>query len=125
MLAALNLGAVILGVGAGGLTASLIALGLGTGLSVVGIDEGPGIGLVIGVMTGFATGGWIAGWRARHSHRFHGMITGLLLAFLIVIVARFGGSPAPTWVVIWQALLAVVISGLAGWLAGRRKTVHD
>lgn len=124
MLAALNLGAVILGVGAGGLTASIVALGLSTGLSLLGVDEGPGIGLVVGVLAGFATGGWIAGWRARHSHRFHGMVTGLLLAFLIVIVARFGGSPAPTWVVVWQAVLAVVISGLAGWLAGRRKTAR-
>ncbi len=124
MLAALNLGAVILGVGTGGLTASIVALGLSAGLSFLGIDQGPGIGVVIGVMTGFATGGWIAGWRARHSHRFHGMVTGLLLAFLIVIAARFGGSLAPTWVVIWQAFLAVVISGLAGWLAGRRKTVR-
>lgn len=125
MLATLNLGAVILGVGTGGLVASLLALGLSVGLTFAGLDTGPGIGLVVGVLSGFAAGGWIAGWRAPHSQRFHGMVTGLLLAFLVVIVARFGGSPAPTWVVIWQALLAVVISGLAGWLAGRRKTVRD
>lgn len=124
MLTALNLGAVIFGVGAGGLTASIVALGLSAGLSLLGVDEGPGIGLVIGVLAGFAIGGWIAGWRALHSHRFHGMVTGLLLAFLIVIVARLGGSLAPTWVVVWQALLAIVISGLAGWLAGKRKAVR-
>lgn len=124
MLATLNLGAVILGVGTGGLVASLLALGLSVGLTFAGLDTGPGIGLVIGILSGFAAGGWIAGWRAPHSQRFHGMVTGLFLAFLVVIVARFGGSPAPTWVVIWQAFLAVVISGLAGWLAGRRKTAQ-
>lgn len=125
MLATLNLGAVILGVGAGGLTASLVALGLSTGLGLLGIDGGPVIGVLIGVVAGFASGGWIAGWRARHSHRFHGMVTGLLLAFMVVIVARFGGSAAPTWVVVWQAVLAVAVSGLAGWLAGRRRAIRN
>lgn len=122
MLATLNLGAVILGVGAGGLTASLAALGLSIGLRSMGLESGPDIGLVIGVVAGFATGGWIAGWRAPHTHRFHGMVTGLLLAFMVVVVARFGGSQASTWVIAWQAVLAVAVAGLAGWLAGRRKT---
>lgn len=121
MLATLNLGAVILGVGTGGLTASLLALGLSFVLSLTGLESGPGIGLVVGVLCGFAAGGWVAGWRAPHSQRFHGMVTGLLLAFMVVIVARFGGSAAPTWVVVWQTVLAVIVSGLAGWLAGRRK----
>ena len=121
MLATLNLGAVILGVGAGGLTASLLALGLSVGLTLLGVADGAGIGLVVGVLVGFATGGWVAGWRAPHSHRFHGMVTGLLLAFMVVVVARVGGSSAPTWVVVWQAVLAVAIAGLTGWLAGRRK----
>lgn len=121
MLAALNFGAVALGVGAGALIASLVALLLGGGLTVFGLDDGAGVGLVIGIVTGLATGGWVAGSRAVHSERFHGMVTGLLLAFIVVVIARLGGSPASTLVVIWQAVLAIAISGLAGWLAGRRK----
>lgn len=124
MLATLNLGAVILGVGAGGLTASLVALGLSIVLRLLGLESGPGVGLVIGVLAGFAVGGWIAGWRAPHTHRFHGMVTGLLLAFTVVVVARLGGSTASTWVIVWQAVLAVAIAGLAGWLAGRRKATR-
>ncbi len=122
MLAALNLGALLISVAAGGLTASLVGLIVGGALSLTGLDNGPDIGLVTGVFAGLATGGWIAGARSRHSHRFHGMVSGLLQAFVIVIIARLGGSPASTPTVLWLALLAIVIGGLFGWLAGRRKT---
>lgn len=125
MLATLNLGAVILGVGVGGLTASLLALGLSTGLTLLGLEGGPGIGLVVGVVAGFAAGGWIAGWRAPHTHRFHGMVTGLLLAFMVVMVARIRGSSPSTWVIVWQVVLAIATAGLAGWLAGRWKSSKE
>jgi putative membrane protein (TIGR04086 family) len=121
VLAALNLGAVILGVASGGFSASLLGLLVSVTLTLAGVDDGPAIGLVLGIVSGLAIGGWVAGARARHSHRFHGAVTGLLLAFLIVVVARLGGSPAPTPTVVWLAVLAVLISGLAGWLAGRKK----
>lgn len=121
MLAALNLGAVALGVASGLLTASVIALILSGGLSLLGVEGGADIGLVIGIVSGLTAGGWVAGSRAVHSERFHGMVTGLLLAFVVVIIARLGDSPASTAVVIWLAVLSVAISGLAGWLAGRRK----
>jgi putative membrane protein (TIGR04086 family) len=122
MIAALNFGAVIGGVAAGALSASLLALLFGSVLTLVGLDNGDGIGLVVGIVLGLASGGWVAGSRANHSERFHGMVTGLLLAFVVVAVARLGGSTASTLVVVWQAFLAVVISGLAGWWAGRNKT---
>lgn len=125
MLAALNLAAVALGVAAGSLTASLLALLASGGLTLVGVEDGAGIGLVIGVVSGLAAGGWVAGSRAIHSERFHGMVTGLLLAFVVVIIARLGDSPASTGVVIWLAFLSVAISGVAGWLAGRRKRSAD
>jgi hypothetical protein len=48
-------------------------------------------------------------------------VTGLLLAGLIIVVARMGGSPAPTVTVVWLAVVAATIAGLTGWLAGRRK----
>jgi putative membrane protein (TIGR04086 family) len=120
MLAALNLGAVALGVAAGALTASLSALLFSGGLSLLGLEDGADIGLVAGIVAGLAVGGWLAGSRAVHSQRFHGMVTGLLLAFVVMVIARLGGSPASTPVVIWLAVVSIAISGLAGWLAGRR-----
>ncbi|HEU4895841.1 MAG TPA: TIGR04086 family membrane protein [Acidimicrobiia bacterium] len=122
MIAALNFGAVLGGVAAGALSASLFALLFSSILTLAGLENGDGIGLVVGIVLGLATGGWVAGSRANHSERFHGMVTGLLLAFVVVVVARLGGSDASTLVVVWQAFLAIVISGFAGWWAGRKKT---
>jgi hypothetical protein len=122
MLAALNFGVLLMSVAAGGLTASLLGLIVGGILSMVGVEDGAGIGLVVGIVAGLMVGGWIAGARSAHSHRFHGMITGLLLAFIIVIVARLGGSSASTTSVIWLAVLSIAISGFSGWFAGARKT---
>jgi hypothetical protein len=121
MLAALNLGAVALGVAAGGLAASLLALILGGALSLAGADWGADVGLVVGILVGLWVGGWIAGARAVHSSRFHGEITGLALAFLIMLISRLGGSNAGSWTVLWLAVVSLVVAGLAGWLAGRRK----
>ena len=116
----MNIGAVLVGVATGGLAASILGLVLGSGLALIGVDQGPGIGLVIGVISGLAAGGWVSGMRARHSARFHGAVTGLVMAFLVLVIAVLGGSPAPTSSVIWLAVLSTVISGLSGWLAGRR-----
>lgn len=121
MLAALNLGAIVLGVAAGGLTASVVGFLLGVVLSLLGIEGGADIGLVIGIVAGLGAAGWVAGLKARHSERFHGAVTGLLIAFLVMVIARLGGSQAPTLTVLWLALVAVLISGMSGWLAGRRK----
>jgi putative membrane protein (TIGR04086 family) len=121
VLAALNFGALALGVAAGTLTASLLALLVSIGLSLIGVEAGPDIGLVLGIVAGLAAGGWVAGARSAHSHRFHGMVTGLVLAFVIVAVARLGGSEAPLPTVLWLAVLSIAISGIAGWLAGRRR----
>jgi hypothetical protein len=117
VLAALNFGAVILGVGAGGLAASLISLLLGFLLGLIG-QWGPDVGLVVGIVSGLAVGGWLAGNRSIHSHRFHGSVTGLVLAFVVVVVARFGGSPANTGTVLWLAAVSGSDRG-AGRLARR------
>jgi putative membrane protein (TIGR04086 family) len=120
VIAALNLGAVLLGVAAGGLTSSIIGFGLAAILTVFGLESGADIGLVVGVVSGLALGGWVAGSRSRHSQRFHGAVTGLLLAFLIMVIAVLGGSPASTLSIIWLAFVAILVSGVCGWLAGRR-----
>lgn len=121
VLAALNFGALLAGVATGGLAASFVALVVGSALAVFGVETGPEMGLAIGVFAGLAAGGWVAGARARHSHRFHGMVTGLVLAFLILVIARFGGSPASAPTVIWLAVISVAVAGTTGWLGGRRR----
>jgi LPXTG-motif cell wall-anchored protein len=120
VLAALNLVTVGLGIGAGGLSATILAFVASGLLGLAGADA-PYAGLLIGITLGFAVGGWVAGRMAPHSERFHGAVTGLLLAGIYIVVARMGGSPAGTWSVLWLALIGAVVSGTAGWLAGRRK----
>jgi hypothetical protein len=80
------------------------------------------VGLVVGIVSGLAVGGWLSGNRSAHSHRFHGSVTGLLLAFVVVVVARFGGSPREYRDCSVAGLVSIVIGGLAGWLGGRRRT---
>jgi hypothetical protein len=121
VLAALNLTAIGLGLGAGGLSATVIGLILGFGLDIAGFESGPDIGLVVGVASGLVVGGWVAGLMSRHSGRFHGAITGLLLAAVVTVVARFGGSPAETWAVVWVYVFSAAISGFSGWMADRRR----
>lgn len=120
VLAAVNIGAVALGVATGGLVASIIGLLAGSILSLSGLESGPDLGLIIGIVLGLGAGGWIAGLRSRHSERFHGAITGLIIAFLVMTIARLGGSPATIGTILWLALISVGISGFAGWAAGRR-----
>jgi hypothetical protein len=122
MLAALNIAAVGLGVGAGGLSATVAAFAFSLLLGATD-DDAPYGGLLIGIVIGFAVGGWVAGRLAPHSERFHGAVTGLLLAGVYIVVASLGGSTAGTGSVLGLALIAVVVSGAAGWLAGRRKRV--
>ena len=120
MLAALNIVAVGLGVGAGGLTATVVGFAAGAILALVDMDA-PYAGLLIGIVIGFGVAGWVAGRMARHSERFHGAVSGLLLAGLYIVVASLGGGVVATGSVLGLALIAVVVAGGAGWLAGRRK----
>lgn len=121
VIAALNFGAVALGVAAGGLVASVVGLLVSGGLAIIGVQSGPDIGLALGVFSGLAAGGYLAGARSKHSHRFHGMVTGLILAFMLMVIARFGGSPAGASTILLLALVSVLVSGVFGWFAGRRR----
>ena len=120
MLAALNIVALGLGVGAGGLTATVVGFLSSWFLAVIDTDA-PDAGLLIGIVIGFAVAGWVAGRMARHSERFHGAVSGLLLAGLYIVVASLGGGVVATGSVLGLCLIAVVVAGGAGWLAGRRK----
>lgn len=111
----------MVGIATGTLVASFVGFVLAWLLTVIGVEAGSDIGLMLGIISGLGAGGWLAGMKARHSERFHGAVTGLLLAFVITAIAVLGGSLAPTSSILLLALLAVLISGLSGWLAGRRK----
>jgi hypothetical protein len=121
MLAALNVGAVALGLAGGGLTATIASLALGATLSGLGVPDGADLGLLFGVILGFAFGGWLGGRMAVHSHRFHGSVTGLLLGGLIVLLASTGSTTLSVIDILTLALVAVVVGGLGGWLGGRNR----
>ena len=121
MLATLRFQAVLLGVGAGALVATLFAVVSAVVLTALGVEDGAAVGLAPSIVAGFVAGGVVAGRGATVSHRFHGSVTGLVIAGLVVAVARLGGSPAPTPQVLLIALLGVVAGGLGGAIAGRRR----
>jgi hypothetical protein len=120
MLASLRIPAVLLGIGAGALAATLVALVVETAVQIATDGIEPGAGLVPGVMIGFFAGGFVAGRSAIIAHRFHGSVTGLALTGLVVFIARLGGSPAGIGPVLFLALLGMLIGGLGGTWAGRR-----
>lgn len=118
MLATLRIPAVVMGVGAGSLIATVVAVVVGSLLGLAGLE--PGAGLAASILAGFAGGGYVAGKGAVVGHRFHGAVAGLLIAGLVVAIARLGGSPAPTPQVLLLAGFGVVAGGAGGTVAGRR-----
>ncbi|HEY5891048.1 MAG TPA: hypothetical protein VIW94_10155 [Acidimicrobiia bacterium] len=122
MLAALNVTAVGLGLAGGGLVATIVALGLGGLLSVMDVDDGANLGLLVGIVVGLVFGGWVAGRGAVHSNWFHGSIVGLALAAVIIALASFAEAKISILTVIWMAFLSSLIAGLGGFLGGRSRT---
>jgi putative membrane protein (TIGR04086 family) len=120
VLASLRILAIVIGVGIGALSATVLSLLLWLILTVAGMDDAPLAGLTAAILIGLIIGGYAAGRMAIVAHRFHGSVTGLVIAALVLVIARFGGSPAPTGQVLWLSLLAVVLGGAGGALAGRR-----
>lgn len=121
MLASLRILPVLVGLGIGTLSAALLSLVLWLALTAFGFDDAALAGLTFAMLFGLVVGGYAAGRIAVVAHRFHGSVTGLVIAALVLVIARFGGSPAPTAQVLWLALLAVVFGGLGGAIAGSRK----
>lgn len=121
MWASLSWRAIWTGLAAGALLAAVI-FGVGY-LATVSLKTGPARGVILvgSVLLGLFAGGWVAGRMALHSGRFHGSLTGLGLALLVVVIARMGGSPAPTSSVLILAALAILLGGIGGWLAGSRR----
>ncbi|MEX2654874.1 MAG: TIGR04086 family membrane protein [Acidimicrobiia bacterium] len=120
MLASLRIIAVLVGLGIGGLTATVLSLVFWLILTAFGFDDAALAGLTVALLFGFVAGGYASGRMAIFSHRFHGSVSGLVIAALVLVIARLGGSPAPTAQVLWLALLAMVLGGLGGAIAGAR-----
>jgi len=119
LLAAVRWGAVILGFGAGGIAATVLALFFWLLFSALGVQDAPLAGLTLAILLGFATAGVVAGRLTRISHHFHGSLAALGLASMVVVIARLGGSPAPTPQVLLLAGLAIFL-GSVGGLIGKR-----
>lgn len=111
---------VLVGLAAGALAATILGLFLWPVLALLGVDRAPLAGLTLGVLGGLVSAGFVAGRMALTAPRFNGSVAGLGLAGLVVVVARLGGSPAPTGQVLWLALIAVALGGVGGVVGGRR-----
>lgn len=112
--------AVLLGV-TGGLLGSGLAFALLALLARMARSETiAGLALTLSVLVGFSFGSFVAGRMAIVNGRFHGSITALVVAGIVIVVAAFGGSPAPLGSVLLLALIAVVVGGIGGSLGSRR-----
>jgi putative membrane protein (TIGR04086 family) len=121
MLGTLRLSAVMIGTAGGALVAAVAFL---LGLLVarlIGAEEGPAVVLSVSLLAGLAGGGYLAGRVAPFNGRFHGSITGLAMAAVVLLISLLGGSPAPTSQVALLAAIAIVVGGFSGWLGGRRR----
>lgn len=118
MWAALSWRAIWLGLAVGSLVAG-VTFGIGYLISAAFPGLPRGLVLTLSIMVGLISGGLTAGRIAPGQGRFHGSLTGLGMALVVVVVARLGGSPAPTGQVLWLALLAILLGGLAGWFGER------
>lgn len=121
MLGTLRISAVMIGTAGGALVAAATFL---LGLLVarlIGAEEGPAVVLSVSLLAGLAGGGYLAGRVAPFNGRFHGSITGLAMAAVVLIISLLGGSPAPTSQVALLAGIAIVVGGFSGWLGGRRR----
>ena len=121
MLGVVRISAVMIGTAAGTLLAAAIFL---VGILVarlVGADEGPAVVLTVSLLAGLSGGGFLAGRVAPFNGRFHGSVTGLAMAAIVLVISVLGGSPAPTGQVALLAAIAIVVGGFSGWLGGRRR----
>jgi hypothetical protein len=119
MLGTLRLSAVMIGAAAGArVSAGIFLVGLLIA-RLAGSEEGPAAVLSVSLLGGLAAGGFLAGRVAPFNGRFHGSITGLAMAAVVLAISVLGGSPAPTGQVVLLAAIAIVVGGVSGWLGGR------
>ena len=115
----LSIGAIIMGAVVGVLVAALISL-IGWGiLFQTAIDNPEDPALMAGVVIGLIGAGYTGGRLARPSAT-HGILAGLVMAFIVGAVSIVSGSPAPLITIAILVLLSGVLGRLGGLLAGRR-----
>ncbi|HEY3428154.1 MAG TPA: hypothetical protein VGK83_05740 [Acidimicrobiia bacterium] len=120
LLGILRLRAILVGTG-GGVLGSGLTFVLGAfAARVTGSETIAGIALTASVLVGFGLGGYVAGRMAPINGRFHGSITALIVAAIVIAVAALGGSRAPLGSVLLLALIAIVGGGIGGSLGSRR-----
>jgi hypothetical protein len=121
MLGVLRMSAVMIGAAGGALISAAVFL---IGILVarlIGAEQGPAVALSVSLLAGLAGGGYLAGRVAPFNGRFHGSVTGLAMAAVVLFISVMGGSPAPTGQVALLAAIAIVVGGISGWLGGRRR----
>ena len=121
MFTSLRIVAVAAGVAIGGLVTTVAALVLWALFTIIGVDEAPGAGLVAGLVLGLLAAGYVAGRMAPVFERFHGMVTGLVLAGMIMVISLLGGSPASTPQILLLVAIGIAIGGVGGIVGGRRR----
>lgn len=121
MLASLRILPVLLGVGIGGLAATILSLLLWAILAASGFDDAPLAALTAAVVLGFVLAGYTAGRMSPHTHRFHGSVAGLTMAALVFFIALLGGSPADIGQILLLLGLGIVLGGAGGVFGGRRR----
>ena len=121
MLGVLRISAVMIGAAGGALISAAVFL-VGILLArLTGAEQGPAIALSVSLLAGLAGGGYLAGRVAPFNGRFHGSVTGLAMAAVVLFISVMGGSPAPTGQVALLATIAIVVGGISGWFGGRRR----
>ena len=121
MLGVVRISAVMIGTAGGTLVGAAIFLAGLLVARLVGAEEGPAVLLSVSLLAALFGGGFLAGRVAPFNGRFHGSITGLVMAGVVLVISILGGSPAPTGQVVLLAAIAIVVGGFSGWLGSRRR----
>ena len=121
MLGVIRISAVMIGTAGGSLMSTAVFLAGLLVARLVGADEGAALVLSVSLLAGLAGGGYLAGRVAPYNGRFHGSITGLAIATVVLVISVLSGSPAPTSQVVLLAAIATLVGGFSGWLGGRHR----
>lgn len=121
MLGVLRWRAVLVGIATGTLVSAILFVVAILIARIIQAEAGPALALSASLVVGLLAAGFTAGRMAPVNGRFHGSVTALGIAAIVIVVSRLGGSPAPTGQVLLLALLAIGLGGVAGWWGGRRR----
>lgn len=111
---------IAIGVGAAFLALGIVTL-VGWGvLALFGVEDAATAAIVAGAPVGAVAGGWLAGRTAIRAV-FHGALTGVLFAGLVILLSVLDGSPAGAGTMIGFLVGGGALGALGGWLVERRR----